>query len=321
MGVDFSKNAYGGTAPRFYGDPKILPGDFKVKQTLTEGVLIQKATPLQIDFANKEVGIVKIAKVVAGGSTSAPRVAKTDHLFAVGDVLMKIGKTDASPAITAIDKTNTSYDVLTLSAAIEGLTADDLLTEATAYEAAGAATEEVKGVYTLTIGTKPAADDKLSLDGVEYLFAAAEGDAVFAIGADAKAAAANIEDAVSAQYDGMFTVVAKNGKLIFTQLVGGVGDLPVLVVTPVAETGTLAATITQTTEDVAYVPGVATPAAAKYAPNAVTGEPKVYKADGFQTVNVAYEALVIAQNTIHDPAWLVAGMCLGANHSIKFIKQ
>lgn len=321
MGVSFDKTAFGGRAPKFYGDPKILPGDFKVKQTLTEGSLIEKATPVQLDFAAKEVGIVKIAKVVAGGSTSAPHVAKTGHLFAVGDVLMKVGKTDASPTITAIDKTNASYDVLTLSAAIEGLTVDDLLQEATAYEAAGAGTAEVKGVYTLTIGTKPAADDKLSLDGVEYLFAAAEGDAVFAIGADAKAAAANIEDALSAQYDGVFSVVAKNGKLIFTQLVGGVGAIPALVVTPVAETGTLAATIATTTPGVAYVSGVATPAAPKYVANAVVGEPKVYKADGFQTVNAAYEALVMAQNTVHDPAWLTAGMCLATNHSIKFIKQ
>lgn len=117
-------------------------------------------------------------------------------------------------------------------------------------EAAGASSIEaaVKGVHTLTIDTKPAAGDKLSLDGVVYEYAATEGAGVYAIGSDALEAASNIEDAVSAQYAGIFSVVANNGKLIFTQLTAGIGALPVLVVTPVAVTGTLAATITNTTE-------------------------------------------------------------------------
>lgn len=318
MSVVFNRVFIPGGMPVFWrGEAKVLPGDFKLKQTFAEGDLIRQGTPLQLDFANMEAAVVKVAKVLAGGSTTAPRVTK-GTLLRAGDVVMKLGKGDISPVVVSVNTTNADYDVVTLSAAISGLTAGDFLQECSAYSDAAAETT-VQGVHTLTIGTKPAAGDKLSLDGVVYEFAAAEGDAVYAIGSDAKGAAANIEDAVSAQYDGVFSVVAKNGKIIFTQLVGGVGALPVLVVTPAPSTGTLAATIATTTEGVAAVGAVE--ASPLYVADAVVETTKKYETNGFQTVSAAYEVVILKEVAYPIPASWLEGFSLRSNHGIKYIKQ
>lgn len=229
-----------------------LTGGFNlVDDKLVAGSMLPPLAPLAIDFATRKAVAVKNVKVVelAGAEATSLKIKK-ESLAYVG---MYLGNGSVSKQVTAINKDNAAYDVITISLGA-AVAAGDVLFETNAPADAVA---EVKGVYTLTIGTKPAAGDKLSLDGVVYEYAAAEGDAVFATGADAKAAAANIEDAVSAQYTGKFTVKAMNGKLIFTQLVGGVGALPVLVVTPADGTGTLAATIATTTAGVAAVSGSA----------------------------------------------------------------
>lgn len=314
MSVDFGTTAYPGTFPSLWrGEAKVLPGDFKLKQSFAEGVFIPRGIALQLDFANMEASVVKIAKVIAGGSTTAPRVKK-NSLLQVGDFVMKVGKTNLACEVTAIDSSNASYDVLTLDEALTTLTVGDYLVE---VDEPSDAVTGVTGVYTLAVGTKPAAGDKLSLDGVVYEYAAAEGDAVFAIGSDAKGAAANIEDAVSAQYDGVFSVVAKNGKIIFTQLVQGVGDIPALVVTPVPSTGTLAATIAETTEGVTPVSVEVSP---KYVPDAIVVEPKTTKTNGFMTVVAAYDAIVLREVMPMPDIWLT-GFSLKNNPSIKYIKQ
>ena len=229
---------------------------------LSAGIKFKKGALINFDFTTKEVNPVKNALVVAGGTTSAPRVTKK-HLFKVGDFVYVSGD---AVTINAINTSNSAYDVLTLSAACTGATAGAYLEQASA---AGGAVAAVKGIYTMTISTKPVAGDKFSLDGVEYVYAAAEGEGVYAMGADAKAAAVNVEDAISAQYDGIFSVQANNGKLIFTQLVGGIGVIPVLVVTPVESTGTLAAAIVQTTAGV-----LASSPSPKFLANAINGESK-----------------------------------------------
>lgn len=317
MSITFGSTKFPGRFPVFWrGETKVLPGDFKLKQEFAEGFLIPKGTSLQLDLANKEASVVKVARVVSGGTTTAPRVVK-GTMFQGGETIMKVGKDDLTLTISSVNRSNADYDVVTLSGALTTLVAGDDIVEASAVS--GEASAGTKGVYALTIGTKPAAGDKLSLDGVVYEYAAAEGDAVYAVGADAKAAAANIEDAVSAQYDGVFSVKAMNGKLIFTQLVAGVGAIPALVVTKVAETGTLVATIAQTTAGAAAT-GI-TGAVPVYAPDAVTSDDYTYKADGFQTVPVAYEALVLREVAYPLPDMWKTGYSLKNNPSIKYIKQ
>lgn len=136
MAINFAKTSYEGRTPAIWrGECKVLPGGFKPKNTLPVGSVIMRGAPLYVDFDNMEAAVIKAVSVLAGGTTTKPRVAK-GHYFAVGDVVMKVGKTDASPSVSGIDTSNAEYDVLTLSAAISGLTTDDVLVEATAYEAA-----------------------------------------------------------------------------------------------------------------------------------------------------------------------------------------
>ena len=136
MAINFAKTSYEGRTPAIWrGECKVLPGGFPPKNTLPGGSVIMRGAPLYVDFDNMEAAVIKAVSVLAGGTTTKPRVAK-GHYFAVGDVVMKVGKTDASPSISGIDTSNAAYDVLTLSSAISGLTTDDVLVEATAYEAA-----------------------------------------------------------------------------------------------------------------------------------------------------------------------------------------
>jgi len=172
MAVNFEKTNYVGRTPVIWrGECKVLPGGFKPKNTLTVGSLIKRGAPLCIDFDSMEAAVIKIVKVLTGGTTSAPRVAK-GHYFAVGDVLMKVGKTDASATISAIDKSNAGYDVITLSAAITGLAADDVLVEATAYVAPVGSGEATPAAEKYTPNAVLAADlevkDKLDTLDAAY---------------------------------------------------------------------------------------------------------------------------------------------------------
>ena len=118
MGISFDRTAYAGSMPPFWrGEFKVLPGDFKLKQTFVDGTILKAGTPIQIDFENMECAVVKVAKVLAGGTTTIPRVTK-GTLLKVGDNVMKLGKTDVSRAVSAIDTTNADYDVVTLNGAI-----------------------------------------------------------------------------------------------------------------------------------------------------------------------------------------------------------
>lgn len=279
MGKYFQSQAAPKADPQIWSHTKQmedgLGGGSLVATGLVAGSTLKKGALIYWDGAGatRNVYPVKNALVVTGGTTTAPRVQK-NHLFKVGEFGFVSGD---AVTINSIDTSNAAYDVITFSAACTGAAAGAYIEQA---NAAGGAVAGVKGVYTMTIGTKPAAGDKFSLDGVVYEYAAAEGAGVYAIGSDAKQAAANVEDAVSAQYEGVFSVVANNGKLIFTQLVGGTGAQPVLVVTQYPSTGTLAATMAETVEGVAAVS-----VAPKYVANAILGE-SIYDVQGGEPCTV-----------------------------------
>ena len=95
--------------------------------TKNDGYLI-KGCPAYLDFSTKTAHVVKAALVVAGGTTSAPRVSK-NHLYKVGDFVYVSGD---AVTISAIDTSNSAYDVLTLSAACTGATAGAYLEQASA---------------------------------------------------------------------------------------------------------------------------------------------------------------------------------------------
>lgn len=128
MAIEFKKQAHSGKTPVIWrGECKILPGGFKPKQTFPVGTVLRRGLPIQVDFEDMSASVVKIAKVLDGGTTTAARIGK-GHLFAVGDKVQKVGST-TSTTVSKIDTSNADYDVITFAAAITGLAAGDSIQE------------------------------------------------------------------------------------------------------------------------------------------------------------------------------------------------
>lgn len=128
MGIQFKTTPYAGHFPEIWrGDCKVLPGGFKPANTVAIGTVVRRATLLCVDFDAMSAAIVKTALVVAGGSTTAPRVAK-GHYFAVGDVVAINGGASTA-TVKSVDATNSGYDVITFTSALTGVKADDVLIE------------------------------------------------------------------------------------------------------------------------------------------------------------------------------------------------
>ncbi len=143
MAIDFKKTQLSGHTPEIWrGECKILPGGFKPVQNFPVGTVLHRGTPIHVDFEAMSAAVCKTAKVLAGGTTTAPRIAK-GHYFVAGDVVMKLGVTDKSPIIKSIDTANAEYDVLTFASAIAGLAEGDILVEASAAAAAKGDNEAV----------------------------------------------------------------------------------------------------------------------------------------------------------------------------------
>lgn len=136
MAIEFLRKSLSGSTPTIWrGECKILPAGFKPKQSFAVGTVLQRATPLYVDYSDMSAGVVKIATIVAGGSTSAPRVAKGGY-FAVGDIVMKLGQNSVSKTVKAVDTSNDAYDTITLDGALTGLVAGDTIQECSAYVSA-----------------------------------------------------------------------------------------------------------------------------------------------------------------------------------------
>lgn len=143
MAIDFKKTQLSGHTPEIWrGECKILPGGFKPVQNFPVGTVLHRGTPIHVDFEAMSAAVCKTAKVLAGGTDTAPRIAK-GHYFVAGDVVMKLGVTDKSPIIKSIDTANAEYDVLTFASAIAELAEGDILVEASAAAAAEGDNEAV----------------------------------------------------------------------------------------------------------------------------------------------------------------------------------
>ena len=138
MAIEFKKTAVSGRFPEIWrGECKILPGGFKPLQSFAVGTVLRRALLLEVNFKEMTAAVIKLADVLAGGTTKAVRVAK-GHYFAVGDVITKVGDGKSTPSISSIDTSNVDYDVLTLSAAYTGLKAGDTIVESVAVESGDA---------------------------------------------------------------------------------------------------------------------------------------------------------------------------------------
>lgn len=134
MAIEFKKTTMDGVVPAIWrGECKMLPGGFKPKNTIPTGTVLRRGTLVEVNFDEMSAAVIKVAKVLSGGTTTKPRIAK-GHLFAVGDVITKSGDGTNTVTVSAIDAENTEYDTLTLSAAYTGLAADDVIVESEAVD-------------------------------------------------------------------------------------------------------------------------------------------------------------------------------------------
>lgn len=130
MAIEFKKTTYAGSLDAFWRtEVRMLPGGFDCSQSIPVGDVIPRGALVCADFDTMTATIVKVGRVVDGGTTTKPRVTKNNHFYA-GDTVMKIGKKDAAVTVKSVDRSNPDYDVVEFSAALTTLAKDDYLVEA-----------------------------------------------------------------------------------------------------------------------------------------------------------------------------------------------
>ena len=130
MAIEFKKTTYAGNLDAFWRtEVRMLPGGFNCSQSIPVGDVIPRGALVCADFDTMTATIVKVGRVVNGGTTTKPRVTKNNHFYA-GDTVMKIGKKDAAVTVKSVDRSNPDYDVVEFSAALATLVKGDYLVEA-----------------------------------------------------------------------------------------------------------------------------------------------------------------------------------------------
>lgn len=130
MAIEFKKTSYAGNLDAFWRtEVRMLPGGFNCSQSIPVGDVIPRGALVCADFDTMTATIVKVGRVVVGGTTTKPRVTKNNHFYA-GDTVMKIGKKDAAVTVKSVDRSNPDYDVVEFSAALATLAKGDYLVEA-----------------------------------------------------------------------------------------------------------------------------------------------------------------------------------------------
>lgn len=138
--------SFTGMRPIFTGSPSIVQGGFNLDvegQKFRVGDVVPAGTFAIFNETTRKVQVIKTAKVVDVDNENNKKVTLyVDEFyapcFAVGDSVLKVGAVTgtfaSAPTITAIDNGNCLNNtgnvyVVTLSAAITGLKAGDVLTE------------------------------------------------------------------------------------------------------------------------------------------------------------------------------------------------
>lgn len=105
-------------------------------ENVPEGTMLMPLTPLAVDLKTRKAVAVKNVKVVETANGTAIKVAK----YSLAYVGMHLGNGEAGATVSAIDKSNASYDLLTVSAALDVAAGDILFESASADGAAPKAT-------------------------------------------------------------------------------------------------------------------------------------------------------------------------------------
>lgn len=164
--------SFTGTRPIFSGSPSIVPGGFNLdvaNQHFAVGDVIPAGTLAIANEETRKVQIVRTATVVEIDAEDTKKVTlRVDEFFApcfaVGNNVLKAGAISgtfaAAPQITKIEKNGQSY-VITLSAVISGLAANDTIVEV--VDNGGNATEIGKA-NTVTIRDEEVSEFETSVD-------------------------------------------------------------------------------------------------------------------------------------------------------------
>jgi len=108
-----------------------LSGGFNLDTTnLQEGVKIPPAAPLAIDFATRKAVVCKNVAVIEAAASGATSIKVGKGSFAY--VGMFLGNGTQGVTVSAIDKTNASYDLLTISATTAAISEGTILFESAA---------------------------------------------------------------------------------------------------------------------------------------------------------------------------------------------
>lgn len=131
MAIEFKKTSYPGNMDAFWRrEVQMFPGGFTMKQTFPVGEVIQRGAFVAVDVDAMSAAIVKIGKVVKGGTTSVIRVTKKNN-FCVGDTVMKLG-TESTTTVKTVDRSNPEYDVIEVATAIADIAEGNFIQEADA---------------------------------------------------------------------------------------------------------------------------------------------------------------------------------------------
>lgn len=164
--------SFTGTRPIFSGSPSIVPGGFNLdvaNQHFAVGDVIPAGTLAIANEETRKVQIVRTATVVEIDAEDTKKVTlRVDEFFApcfaVGNKVLKAGAISgtfaAAPQITKIEKNGQSY-VITLSAAISGLVANDTIVEVVNN---GGNAAEIGKANTVTIRDEEVSEFETSVD-------------------------------------------------------------------------------------------------------------------------------------------------------------
>ena len=164
--------SFTGTRPIFSGSPSIMPGGFNLdvaNQHFAVGDVIPAGTLAIANEETRKVQIVRTATVVEIDAEDTKKVTlRVDEFFApcfaVGNKVLKAGAISgtfaAAPQITKIEKNGQSY-VITLSAAISGLVANDTIVEVVDK---GSNAAEIGKANTVTIRDEEVSEFETSVD-------------------------------------------------------------------------------------------------------------------------------------------------------------
>ena len=164
--------SFTGTRPIFSGSPSIVPGGFNLdvaNQHFAVGDVIPAGTLAIANDETRKVQIVRTATVVEIDAEDNKKVTlRVDEFFApcfaVGNKVLKAGAISgtfaAAPQITKIEKNGQSY-VITLSAAISGLVANDTIVEVVNN---GGNAAEIGKANTVTIRDEEVSEFETSVD-------------------------------------------------------------------------------------------------------------------------------------------------------------